>query len=116
MLRSIVLVLAVAVPASGSGGGIPGAIPKGLSRSAWSGIRAEYLRHRQAAFPADGGHRARNYAQQWVTRFDGRGFEITPDAGAWRWGLTLTSYGFPGQEYGIEHSCVAVDVERLSYQ
>ena len=114
MLRSIVLL--VAVSASAYEGGLPNATPKGLSGSAWSGIQAEYLRHRQAAFPEDGGHRARNYGQQWVTRFDGRGFDVTPDAGGWRWGLELLSYGFPGQEHGVKHARANADVEKFFYQ
>ena len=34
--------------------------PKGLSTSAWSSIRSEYQRHRQAAFAVEGGWQARN--------------------------------------------------------
>jgi hypothetical protein len=114
-MRSFIVLLA-AVSASAYAGGLPKATPNGLSGSAWSSIRAEYLRHRQAAFPQDGGHRARNYGQQWVTRFDGRGFDVTPDAGGWRWGLELQSYGFPGQERGVMHARASADVEKLSYQ
>lgn len=111
-LRSIVLLAAVS--ASAYGGGLPKAIPNGLSGSTWSNIRTEYQRHRQAVFPQDGGYRARNYAQQWVTRFDGRGCDVTPDAGGWRWGLELRSYGFPGQEHGVKHARANADVEKLS--
>jgi hypothetical protein len=94
-----------------------GQIPKGLSSQDWSSIRKEYERHRHAAFPVEGGHRARNYAQQWTTRFDGRGFEITPDSGVWRWGLELKSYGFAGHERRVARSARATaNVERLSYQ
>jgi hypothetical protein len=114
MLRSIILLAAVS--ASAYEGGLPITTPKGLSESAWSSIRAEYQRHRQAAFPENGGHRARNYGQQWVTRFDGRGFDVTPDAGGWRWGLELQSYGFPGQERRVKHARANADVEKLSYQ
>ena len=90
--------------------------PQGLSASDWSSIRKQYDRHRQAAFPVDGGHRARNYGQQWTTRFDGRGFEVIPDAGAWRWGLELQSYGFAGQERRVaQQARVVANVERLSY-
>ena len=51
-----------------------------------------------------------------MTRFDGRGFDVTPDAGGWRWGLELRSYGFPGQEHGVKHARANADVEKLSYQ
>jgi len=65
-------------------------LPKGLSRAEWSGIQEEYQRRRHAAFPLEGGgYRARNWQQQWVTRFDARGFEVVPDQGGWRWGLEL---------------------------
>src|ERR1700688_4434508 len=114
MLRSIVLLTALSVSAYAAPPTEP--TPKGLSGSDWSHIRAEYERHRQAAFPVEGGHRARNYGQQWVTSFDGHGFDIIPDAAAWRWGLELQSYGFPGQERGLKHARAKADVEKLSYQ
>jgi hypothetical protein len=105
-----------AVSASTYEGGLPRVTPKNLSGFAWSSIRAEYQRHRQAAFPEDGGHRARNYGQRWVTRFDGRGFDVTPDSGGWRWGLELRSYGFPDQQHGVKHAHANADVEKLYYQ
>ncbi len=70
--------------------------PKGLAPSDWSSIRAAYEAGRHAAFADDAnpGHfRARNPGQQWRTRFDGRGFLTTPDAGNWTWGLQLVSLG-----------------------
>ena len=112
MLRSILLLAAVTASANS----LPKTPPTTLSVPAWSSIRVEHQRHRQAAFPVDGGHRARNYGQQWVTRFDGRGFDVTPDAGLWRWGLELKSYGFNGEERSVNHAHVNADVEKLSYQ
>jgi hypothetical protein len=114
MPKSIVL-LAV-VSAFAFDGGLPMPNAKVLSGSDWSGIRGEYERHRQAAFPVDGGHRARNYGQQWVTCFDGRGFDVTPDASGWSWGLELQSYGFPGQERVVKSARAIADVEKLSYR
>lgn len=67
--------------------------PDGLSTSDWSGIRAAYEANRHAVFPVEDGYQARNPGQQWRTKFDGRGFETTPDAGGWSWGLELVSYG-----------------------
>ncbi len=92
--------------------------PKGLSTSAWSSIRGEYQRHRQAAFAVEGGWQARNYGQDWSTFFDGRGFEVKPRHGAWRWGLRLASYGYRGQQRWVQNArAVAVpDVEKFSYQ
>jgi hypothetical protein len=114
MLTSIVLLAAFS--AFAYEGGLPLPNAKVISGSDWSGIRGEYERHRQAAFPVDGGHRARNYGQQWVTRFDGRGFDVTPDASGWRWGLELQSYGFPGQERAVKSARAMADVEKLSYR
>src|ERR1051326_1139998 len=114
MLKTIVLLAAVSI--SVYAGAHPKASPNGLSGADWSSICAEYERHRQAAFPVEGGHRARNYGQRWVTRFDGRGFDVTPDAAGWRWGLELQSYGFPGQEREVKHARANADVEKLSYQ
>jgi hypothetical protein len=55
-------------------------LPMGMVSSDWSSITKEYQRHRHAAFPVDaGGYKARGWEQQWVARFDGRGFEVIPD-------------------------------------
>jgi hypothetical protein len=113
MFRFIVLFTAVSACAYE---GSPKATPKSLTESAWSGISAEYQRHRQAAFPESGGYRARNFGQRWVTRFDGHGFDVTPDAGGWHWGLALQSYGFPGHEHTVDHASVRADVEKFAYQ
>src|SRR5439155_16174602 len=51
----------------------PDEIPQGLIASDWSSIQLQYEQHRHAAFPSGGGHQARNPAQQWLARFDGRG-------------------------------------------
>jgi hypothetical protein len=68
-------------------------VPKGLSASDWSSIRAAYEANRHAAFAVEGGYQVRNPGQQWRTSFDGRGFLTTPDTGGWTWGLRLVSYG-----------------------
>ena len=93
-------------------------LPAGMGSSDWSGITKEYQRHRHAAFPiAEGGYRARGWEQQWVTRFDGLGFEVIPDQGSWRWGLQLQSYGFGGAERDVaKQARVTTDVERISYR
>ncbi|MES2922110.1 MAG: hypothetical protein V4819_11215, partial [Verrucomicrobiota bacterium] len=68
--------------------------PKGLSGSDWTGIREAYEKTRHAiAANADGSHQARNPGQAWLTKFDSRGFTVTPDAGGWTWGLELTGFG-----------------------
>ncbi len=80
--------------------------PTGLTVVDWRQIRAEYERHRHSAFPDGGGFKARNREQQWVGRFDGRGFEIQPDQGDWRWGLELIGHG---------KARVTVDKNRVTY-
>lgn len=90
-----------------------------LSPSDWSSIRKEYERHRHHVVPVPGeprGWRARNTGQQWVTRFDGRGFLVQPDRGGWIWGLELRRYGIQGAEQAVGAAArVRVDAERLTY-
>ena len=92
------------------------AAPKGLSTSDWNSIRSEHQRHRQAAAPVEGGWRARNYQQNWSVDFDGKGFQVSPVEGSWRWGLKLGSYGYAGQERPVGGPKPAADVEKFSYQ
>ncbi|MEK6642277.1 MAG: FG-GAP repeat protein, partial [Planctomycetota bacterium] len=68
-------------------------VPEGLSASDWSSIRAVHEANCHAAYAVEGGYQVRNPGQQWRTRFDGRGFVTTPDAGSWSWGLELVGYG-----------------------
>jgi len=95
-----------------------GTLPKGLGSADWWSIQKEYQRRRHGAFPIPGGgYRARGWEQQWVTVFDGRGFQVIPDDGGWRWGLQLQSYGFAGTEHLVTRQArVASDVERVSYR
>jgi uncharacterized repeat protein (TIGR02543 family) len=68
--------------------------PEGLSDSDWSGIRGAYEKNRHAVVAnPDGTHQARNPGQAWLTKFDGHGFTVTPDAGGWTWGLELMGFG-----------------------
>jgi uncharacterized repeat protein (TIGR02543 family) len=72
----------------------PSKTPEGLSDTDWSGIRGAYERQRHAVVAnPDGTHQARNPGQAWLTKFDGRGFTVTPDSGGWSWGLELAGYG-----------------------
>jgi len=72
----------------------PSKTPTGLSSSDWSGIREAYERNRHSIVAnPDGTHQARNPGQAWLTRFDARGFTVTPDAGGWSWGLELLGFG-----------------------
>ncbi len=57
------------------------AVPEGLSKGDWAGIRAAYDTERHAAYPVEDGYEARNPGQAWRTHFDGRGFLTEPDAG-----------------------------------
>ncbi len=50
------------------------AVPEGISKGEWTGIRAAYEAGRHAAYSVEGGFEARNPGQGWRTHFDGRGF------------------------------------------
>lgn len=72
----------------------PGTLPEGIAASDWSAIRAAHDAGEHAVYRQEDGHLvARNPGQQWRAEFDGKGFTITPDHGAWSWGLDLTGYG-----------------------
>lgn len=80
------------------------------------GIRAAYEQHRHTAVRDADGWKARNPRQQFVTRFDGRGFTVQPDTGAWRWGLELRAYGFSGaMREAARNASVSVRHERVGY-
>ncbi len=95
-------------------------VPKGLSGSDWSSIRQAYEAGRHAAYADDAvpGHFvARNPGQQWRTRFDGRGFLTTPDAGGWMWGLDLVSYGRGDTQQTIGGTaCILTKGTRVEYE
>jgi hypothetical protein len=90
-----------------------------LSPSEWAGIREAYDRHRRQAVPVAGHDdiwQASNPGQQWVTRFDRRGFLVEPADGGWTWGLELTRYGIQGDETAVTAAPdVRVDGARVTY-
>src|SRR5262245_25493735 len=96
-------------------------IPAGLTSGDWNSIRAEYERNRHYVFSDGPGYHARNYAQQWLTRFDGRGFLVEPERAAsenapWRWGLELSSYGVSGHLHPVQNPArITADQQRLTY-
>lgn len=82
----------------------------------WASIYAAYEAARHAAFAVEGGHQARNPAQQWRTKFDGRGFTTQPDKGGWQWGLELRAYGFGDRKCNMNGSPeVRVEGQRVTY-
>ncbi|HKQ49719.1 MAG TPA: FG-GAP repeat protein [Phycisphaerae bacterium] len=92
-------------------------VPDGLSASDWSDIRAAYDANCHSAFAVEGGYQARNPGQHWRTRFDGRGFVTTPDAGQWSWGLELVSFGFGGSQRTVETPiCADASGQRVVYE
>ena len=90
--------------------------PDGVSASDWGQIREEYERHRHVAVPDGAGYKARNHSQQWLIRFDGRGFSVQPDEGDWIWGLELVGYGFEGATRAVEGKApIATEKNRVAY-
>ena len=92
-------------------------VPEGVSATDWTSIRAAYQANQHQVTRVDGGYRARNPKQQWLTKFDGRGFLARPERGDWEWGLELKSYGFPGQKRVIgDGAQVKAEGERITYR
>ena len=92
-------------------------VPNGLSASDWGSIRSEYERNRHAAYRVGNEYHARNAGQQWLTRFDGRGFVLEPNASGWQWGLSLESYGFAGHQHAItDPADVSIEKQRVTYR
>ncbi len=91
--------------------------PKDISANDWKEIRTEYERHRHSLVPDSGGFKARNPGQQWLTRFDGRGFTVEPSQSGWKWGLDLVRAGYVGSEQAISGRAAAVSGrDRLTYR
>jgi hypothetical protein len=115
-LISLAVLTASASPGHPQAWTNPDVLPAGLSAADWSGIRRQVEQHRHAAVLVDGAHQARNPGQQWLTRFDGRGFLTQPDAGDWTWGLKLERYGFVGFERPVTGQArVRANGMRLTY-
>jgi hypothetical protein len=94
-----------------------GQAPEGLEKSDWQSIRAAYEAGRHAFQRTTTGWQARNPGQQWITKFDGRGFIAEPQDGRWQWGLELQSYGFGEEQHHVGGTPeVQADGQRLSYQ
>ena len=96
MLRNLIALCLVVSVLSSQVASAQEQVPEGLEPGDWSSIRAAYEAGRHSAFEVEGGYQARNPGQQWLTEFDGRGFLVQPDGGAWSWGLQLHAYGFEG--------------------
>lgn len=91
-------------------------VPRGVTASDWQKICAAHEVWQRAMEPVKGGWQARNLAQQWTTKFDGRGFEAKPHNKDWTWGLELRSYGAGGEQCEVEgRSKVTIAGHRLSY-
>jgi hypothetical protein len=94
----------------------PDQAPAGLAESDWQGIRAAHESGRHGFKAVEGGWNAYNPGQQWMTRFDHRGFTAQPHHGDWQWGLELIDYGF-AQTRTVVSGIPAAKMEgqRLSY-
>lgn len=92
-------------------------VPQGMSTSDWLGIRAAYEANRHAVVPNEDGFQARNPGQRWMTRFDSRGFVVTPDSGCWSWGLELIGFGRSSEQRAVADvpECIEVSGQRVEY-
>lgn len=112
----MVVFLSLVAPPTPTPAIVSDSAPEGLTISDWGQIRQEYERHRHSAVPDGEGYKWRNHGQQWLIRFDGRGFSVQPDGGGWNWGLELVSYGFEGAEQVVEgKATISAAKNRLSY-
>lgn len=90
--------------------------PAGLLDSDWSSIRDSYEGKRHAiATNQNGTFQARNPRQAWQTRFDGRGFTVTPDSGSWQWGLELMEFGGKMIPAEPKHQKILPELGKISY-
>lgn len=81
-----------------------------------AGIRAAYRVGQRRFVSTRSGFAARDPRQAWALSFDGRGFAVTPDGGAWTWGMELESFGFAGFETKVPGQAESeADGARLSY-
>ncbi|MDG2303991.1 MAG: hypothetical protein P8R42_04935 [Candidatus Binatia bacterium] len=95
-------IVASAGGALSSGRSVPEAAQEaGVGAADWEGIVAAREMQRHALRREAGGYVAANPGQQLEARFDGRGFEVTPQEGEWSWGLDLVAFGFAGQERAV---------------
>ena len=112
----MLVILSVVAPPALTPAIAPDSAPEGLTTSDWGQIRHEYERHRHSVVPDGEGYKSRNHGQQWLIRFDGRGFSVQPDEGDWNWGLELVSYGLEGAERVVEgKATMSADKNRLTY-
>ncbi len=100
--------------------GRPGAAAApGVSPGDWQAIRAAHEKERYRVLPASSGAtrwQAANPRQAWRETFDGRGVLVEPDAGGWRWGLSLRAYGRDGAMRNSPNgAAMTVDGGRATY-
>lgn len=92
------------------------AVPEGLAATDWDQIRWAREARRHDFRAVDGGFEAWQPGQQWLMRFDAKGFRVRPETGGWDWGLELKSYGPLGQERSQSRpAVVSAGNQRLSY-
>jgi len=89
-------------------------VPKGLTASDWSSIRAAYEAGRHKFFATEKGWTARSPGQGLNTTFDERGFTTKSDGGSWTWGLEFQSYGWGTTNPVTNPRATSTDGNRLS--
>ena len=117
--RSLCLLTALLLP-NAARALAPDAIPSGLEKSDWIGIKAAYDAGRHAIRTTENGHEALNSALGWHITWDHSGFIARPTApadGSWQWGLSLSHYGFQEAPQAVSGTPEShADGQRLTYQ
>ncbi|MCP5022140.1 MAG: hypothetical protein GY930_10220 [bacterium] len=110
---SLAIVVAIQSVQS-SGFGLPA---NGVEGQDWVRIQDAHESSMHRVSDNQFGFEARNPGQGWSTHFDGQGFRVVPDEGAWTWGLQLRSLGFDRAMPTIS-GCAKVEVvdNRVTYE
>ena len=117
--RSLCLLTALLLP-NAARALAPDAVPSGVEKSDWIGIKAAYDAGRHAIRTTENGHEALNPALGWHITWDHSGFIARPTApadGSWQWGLSLSHYGFQEAPQAVSGTPEShADGQRLTYQ
>ncbi|MFZ4795584.1 MAG: FG-GAP repeat protein, partial [Blastocatellia bacterium] len=93
-------------------------LPSGLERREWKSIVEAHEMAKYEMTRTEDGWQGWNPGQDWVTKFDGRGFLTQPANRAWQWGVELTGYGFGDHQQAVNGEQVVRngDKKRIAFR